>query len=109
MTFKVVFMAMREASNHPWKERGNAERMHCIVKGHECHTDIEGHQRKATCNYSLTESKPVTEELLMALISPQPRAQDFLLVSFSMFPSYNVYLLPSACSHVTRWAPIPIC
>lgn len=27
MTIKVAFMAMRKASQHPWKERGNAEGM----------------------------------------------------------------------------------
>lgn len=79
------------------------------MKGHESHIDIEGHQSKATWKYSLTKSKTVTEELLMTLIFSLSCDLDFPLVSFSLFPSWIVYLLPLAGSYMPDWAPIPIC
>lgn len=88
MTFKVAFMAIRKVSNHPWKERGNAEGMHCIVKGYKCHIDIEGHQSKTTCNYRLLKSMVDTEELLIALISSlSPVTKIFLLSVLAFSPA----------------------
>lgn len=117
MTIKVVFMAMNKASQHPWKKRGNAEGM--LYSTVQCRVmnaimtlrQIKVKQPVPSILYPI-RLQASYRELLMALISPQPCVQDFLLacfIIFSHFPSWDVYLLLLAGLHTPAWAHIPIC